>query len=146
MGNAISKLLHLSSPPDNSGIHSALFFSTSTRRMTYHSFNPELKRHDMYNSLAVPEYARISATRLRVASHNLRVETGRWQRLERKDRVCTCNGVSVQDETHSLLFCPNTANIRASFPALFPCRSVKELFENPCLGYVVMLCHRVINA
>ena len=146
MGNAISKLLRLTTPPDNTDIHSSLLFSVSTKRVTYRGFNPELKRHEMYKSLVVPEYARISATRLRVASHNLRVETGRWQRLERKDRVCSCDGVSVQDETHSLLFCPNTANIRASFPALFPCRSVNELFEKECLDQVVIFCHRVINS
>ena len=139
-------LLRLTTPPDNTDIHSSLLFSVSTKRVTYRGFNPELKRHEMYKSLVVPEYARISATRLRVASHNLRVETGRWQRLERKDRVCSCDGVSVQDETHSLLFCPNTANIRASFPALFPCRSVNELFEKECLDQVVIFCHRVINS
>ena len=42
--------------------------------------------------------------RFRVGSHNLPVETGRWSRKDREDRVCEVCGV-VGDEVHYLYNC-----------------------------------------
>ena len=49
-------------------------------------------------------------TRLRLSSHKLRIETGRWQRLPVEERLCTCG--AVQDEIHVLQSCPLTKYLR----------------------------------
>ena len=47
----------------------------------------------------------------RLSSHKLRIETGRWSRIPREERLCPClNG--VQTEKHVLLHCEHTQDIR----------------------------------
>ena len=43
-------------------------------------------------------------------SQNLKVETGRWRRQPRAERVCQCDREKVQDEKHVLLECTLTAD------------------------------------
>ena len=66
----------------------------------------------------IPDFQRTAFTRLRVMSHRLKVETGRWSRIPAAQRVCPCDGVSVQDEEHVLLACPDTQHLRQRFPRL----------------------------
>ena len=66
----------------------------------------------------IPDYQRTSYTRLRVMSHSLKVETGRWSRIPADQRVCPCDGVSVQDEEHVLVACPRTQHLRQQHPRL----------------------------
>ena len=47
--------------------------------------------------------------RLRLSSHTLRIETGRYSRarLERHERVSQiCNSLDIEDEYHFILICP----------------------------------------
>lgn len=63
--------------------------SNRTKSKTYLEINPDLAVHSVYSSISphFPENHRISFTRLRLSSHRLRVETGRWQRIPRDQRV-----------------------------------------------------------
>ena len=109
----------------------------ATKFQTYCTeLNPDLEVHDAYGkSVFLPDYMRISFTRLRVMSHNLKVEKGRWSRMPRINRVCQCNRRSVQDEKHVLLECPLSANVRLqyqmlpldSMSSLMKCNKVKDL-------------------
>ena len=55
--------------------------NTSTRHVTYKLMNPSLEVNYIYSQYAsVPEFQRIAFTRLRLMSHRLRIETGRWTR------------------------------------------------------------------
>lgn len=57
---------------------------------------------------------------LRTGSHWLAVETGRWQRLEREQRVCPhCDVAAIEDEAHMLFDCPFYAGLRLQYAALF---------------------------
>ena len=87
-----------------------------TKFTTYKLINPEITPHRIYksNTHKVPEYLRISFTRMRTSSHRLRVETGRWARIHHDRRLCECN-LDVQDEEHVLNNCPFVANIRQQF-------------------------------
>ena len=59
--------------------------------------NSGLDVHKIYKkSVYIPDYLRVSFTRLRLMSHNLKIETGRWSRLPREARVCTCNSVQYK--------------------------------------------------
>ena len=49
-----------------------------------------------------------------MSSHHLKVETGRWARIEAANRVCDC-GNGIQDESHVLFVCPKTESVREKF-------------------------------
>ena len=88
--------------------------TTSTKRLMYASINPEFNLIPVYTrSLVVPEYHRRAYTRLRLSSHRLRIETGRWSRTPREERMCPCSQ-GVQTEEHALCDCPITQGIRSS--------------------------------
>ena len=64
--------------------------------MLYKQFNPNLVSFTDY-----PLF-----TRLRLSSHSMPIETGRWRRVLRKDRLCpTCN--TLGDEKHYIYTCPD---------------------------------------
>ena len=77
----------------------------------------------MYGHSFIDERDRIMFTRLRLSSHNLNVEKGRWSRINREDRLCEC-GLAVQDESHILLDCPVTSDLRIDF------NINRDLYEN----------------
>ena len=123
----------------------------ATKLQTYCSeLNPGLERHDAYGkSVFLPDYIRVAFTRLRLMSHNLKVETGRWCRLPRRERVCQCDRAKVQDEKHVLLECPLSAHVRQrqryqtlpldSISSLMNCKNVIDLcnFVNDTLNIYI---------
>ena len=117
----------------------------TSRRLLYLSVNPSLSKCCVYDrNVFVPEHMRISFTRLRVSSHRLRSETGRWSRIPMAERKCPC-GV-IQSEEHVLLTCPLTAELRESNPTL-PFHSLSELLcPTPENCFIVCkFCHDVLN-
>ena len=61
---------------------------------------------------------RSALTKIRISSHNLRIESGRYgrQRIERSDRVCTvCNSGEIEDEYHFILICPAYSDFRKNY-------------------------------
>ena len=83
--------------------------SDTTKRVAYKNMNPELNVHPLY-SCNLDEYKRIELTRLRLISHNLRIETQRWSRIEAENRLCNCG--LMQNEEHVLCNCILTQFIR----------------------------------
>ena len=69
----------------------------------YKSINPNLIPHK--DEKGILEHERILITRYRCGAHNLRIETGRWQRIDREQRLCQCNE-SVQTLLHVVTQCP----------------------------------------
>ena len=62
----------------------------------YRQFNPELK------ALSTTTHRNLS--RLRLSSHNMPIETGRWSRVLRENRICqTCKVIG--DESHYIYDC-----------------------------------------
>lgn len=52
---------------------------------------------------------RVALSKLRLSSHQLRIETGRHapNRIERNQRKCLlCNSPDIEDEYHFVLICP----------------------------------------
>ena len=90
----------------------------ATKFMTYvNTLNPGLSVSPIYNTdTYIPDYQRVAFTRMRVMSHRLKVETGRWSRIPADQRVCPCDGTSVQDEEHVLVACPRTQHLRQRLP------------------------------
>ena len=120
--------------------------SSRTRHEFYSHINPSMSLSYVYTPLStIPEYQRIAFTRLRLMSHRLRIETGRWTRpktpLER--RLCKCG--SVQTEEHALLNCPLTAHLRSDFLNDFS--DIVSLFNLSAVSAypVTHLCYEVLN-
>lgn len=120
---------------------------SSTKYVTYRSvLNPSLSVHKVYSSSEyIPDYIRTSFTRLRLMSHNLKVETGRWSRTPPPLRHCICDRSEVQDEQHVLLQCPLVNDLRGSFHTL-NFQSVSELWSNDddCVNMCTFI-HRVLQ-
>ena len=88
---------------------------TSSKATTYKTINPDLSLHTVYTSSDyINERERLVFTRFRLSSHHLKVETGRWARIEAANRVCDC-GNGIQDESHVLFVCPKTESVREKF-------------------------------
>ena len=81
-----------------------------TKLRTYLDLNPDLVVNPIYSDLAVNELQRIKVTRLRLSSHNLKIETGRWSRIPREQRTCLCG--EVQTEQHVICDCELTRACR----------------------------------
>ena len=95
--------------------------ANKTKFRTYaEAMNPELSVHPIYMSREyIPDYVRQSFSRIRLQSHNLKVETGRWSRVPREQRLCDrCDAQAVQDEAHVLLTCTYTEPIRQRYQQL----------------------------
>ena len=91
----------------------------STKRQTYLTMNPSLCANRIYSrATQAPEHQRRAFTRLRLSAHSLRIETGRWSRLPREERLCACQTDSVQSESHVVCECPLTQHIRDNYPEL----------------------------
>ena len=54
---------------------------------------------------------RIGITKIRLSSHSLYVERGRWLKIQKDKRVCIICNV-IEDEYHCLVECPRFINER----------------------------------
>jgi len=107
--------------------------STKSKLLAYCAMNPQLSIHPIYkrsNNL-IPEHQRQAFTRLRLVSHKLRIETGRWARIPREQRLCSCG--DIQTEEHVICHCRISQNIRElnphmtfEFPDFF-CNTNKDI-------------------
>ena len=69
-----------------------------------------------YLDLTRKNPSRKALVKLRISSHKLRIETGRYDNIPRDERLCNlCNCNRIEDETHFLLDCPSFSSIRDMF-------------------------------
>lgn len=104
--------------------------SSRTKLSLYHLINPMGVVHSIYTRRRdfIPEYCRLAFTRMRLSSHRLRVETGRWARIPREQRRCPCG--QVQDEEHVLLLCPLSDHLR---PLGAPVPIFPDILQDACV-------------
>ena len=92
----------------------------------YKSFNPDLVPPDVQKAYAY------KFIRLRLSSHSMPIETGRWRLVARENRLCeTCN--TLGDEKHYIYHCPNidrtNINDIPEFKALDKYNKLEQLIE-----------------
>ena len=80
---------------------------------TYYDINPNCNSEHMKNYIDMLELERITLTRFRTGSHNLKIETGRHNKIQREQRLCKCNQ-SIQTLRHIILSCNLLDEIRPS--------------------------------
>ena len=76
-----------------------------------------------------------------MSSHYLKIETGRWSRIPREQRLCDCG--SVQSEIHVLLSCPLLQYLRISYGDL-DFSSIDNLMNTDNHPYLAKYIHEVL--
>ena len=69
-----------------------------------------------YLDLTRKNASRKALVKLRISSHKLLIETGRYDNIPRNERMCNvCNRKTIEDEIHFLLDCPSYSSLRDMF-------------------------------
>lgn len=106
-------------------------------------FNLSLSAHDVYSADEyIPYFYRTPFTRLRLMSHKLSVEMGRWHRTPANLRTCSCDNTAVQKEEHVLMSCPLSDDCRNRYQIL-DFRNMNSLLNETV--HVVELCRYVYD-
>ena len=150
-GKVLSKIKNIGFQYDYYGeslasAKNAIRLSNTTRRTTYLTLNPELVINDLYSgSFSIPEFARIAVTRLRTSSHRLKIESGRWARIPRDLRLCSCG--EIQNEDHVLLRCPISQDLRSTFPLTANYGSASQLLNAsyPDIVNIGYFCTKILD-
>lgn len=107
--SALLQLRHNIVEADIEQTKNRIRLSDKTKLITYRELCPDLSSCTIYNT-NVNELLRMKVTRLRLSSHNLAIEMGRWSRIERERRLCACG--QIQTEHHVLCDCILTFQYR----------------------------------
>ena len=102
--------------------------ANTTKRKEYLSINPQLKPNEIYHCQNVLETHRRAYTRMRLGSHKLKIETGRWARIPREQRLCQCRE-EIQTEEHVILKCSQTEHLRINLVEINSCNNIAEVFQ-----------------
>ena len=114
--------------------------ANTTRRRGYYALNPTLTTHAVYSSL-VQEHHRIAFTRLRLSSHNLPYEMGRWARIPPENRMCPCG--SMQTDAHIILQCEILRDQRLE--QIRNCLNLADFFDNLDIFDICKFCKNVLD-
>ena len=119
---------------------------SATKYITYKSvLNPSMIVHKVYSDIQyIPDYMRQAFSRLRLMSHDLKIETGRWSRIPREMRRCQCDGLSVQTEYHVLVSCTLTRLLRIKYD-LNRIQNLDDLFEHGEISIVCKYIYESLN-
>ena len=115
-----------------------------TKTVTYRNINPSFSVHSMYTSADkyIADYRRTEMTRFRVGSHRLKVETGRWSRVPREQRTCSCVVGGVQDEEHVVFQCEYTRDLREKYEVEDEQTLVEVLDDIDNVDFIYEIMHR----
>ena len=122
MNNVTQKIRNLAGDQDN-----------HYKYWVYLEMNPELKPSPFLNRI---DLIGKSMTKFRVGSHLLKIETGRWSRLKRDQRLCSTCG-ELGDEFHALYYCSDVyrgdlANLPPRIADIWEYEGVNTLFKRLC--------------
>ena len=86
----------------------------NTNNSKLHFLNYFKKEFKTENYLKIKNFEnRRALTKIRTSSHTLAIETGRWSKTERKNRLCEqCTENIIEDEIHFLFDCKKYSNDR----------------------------------
>lgn len=150
MGRRLQYLESLPTTPSQSErflskVKNSIHQSNSSRRLSYLDMNPSLEIHpstDPKSPLIIAEQNRIALTRLRLGSHYLRIETGRWSRIPRENRLCHCQR-DIQMEEHVLLSCTISDPLRIQMN--INAQTLSDLFKDTIMTRVAEYCKLILS-
>ena len=107
---------------DNANQELIMSINTSTKLQAYSNFKYDTE-YEPYLKYIHNKKHKFALSRLRLSAHSLAVETGRYDRTPREDRLCAhCNMNQHENEYHFLLVCPLYIDIRPKYFAPYYCR------------------------
>ena len=87
----------------------------NSKLRTYKEFKQDLRLEKYLTCVSVRAH-RIALTKLRTSAHQLRIETGRYKKLEEAERKCLlCDLGEMESEIHFLTQCPFFCKRRKNF-------------------------------
>lgn len=96
--------------------------NNSSRLASYSLFKHEFKLEKYLSYIPDKKY-QIALTKLRLSSHDLAIETGRYTNIDRQLRICRkCNMGFIENEYHFLLVCTNYRDLRQKYFKPYYCR------------------------
>ena len=88
-------------------LHSSLFL--------YRKFKTTFELATYLQKVESPKLRKF-LSKIRLSSHNLNIEEGRYRNEARPQRVCNlCDKRDIEDEFHFIIVCPIYSNIRSKF-------------------------------
>ena len=109
-----------------------------SRYKSYLKLNPSLTRSGLYNRY-LPYYKLREVTRLKVISHNLEIDVGRYQFKNVNERLCSCG--EIETEEHFLMQCCQYTHIRQKYlPPNLPLHVHLDSNYTPDLVYELQKC------
>ena len=97
-------------------------------------------------------YIRVALTKIRLGSHNLMIERGRWQKIDIIERQCfTCG--KLDDELHAIAECKLYTSWRRQYlpkwlydkPSMFKLINFLDSAKNKDIRNFGIFCHKVID-
>ena len=93
----------------------------SPRLQSYSIFKHQLEL-EKYLDVIHEKKSQISLSRFRTSSHDLKIESGRYNSTPRQRRLCrSCSMNKVEDEYHFLLVCPKYRELRLKYFKAYYC-------------------------
>ena len=108
--------------------------NTSPKLQSYCIFKEDSQLEPYIDAIKQTKY-RFALSRLRLSSHSLAIETGRYTGIPRSERICTfCNMNVVENEFHFLLSCPQYINLQRKYLPAYYCswpslHKLKSIFQ-----------------
>ena len=89
--------------------------NNSSRLLMYARFKHEFEMEHYLDFITEKKY-KIALTKFRLSSHDLAIERGRFEHIERNNRLCRyCNLNMIENEYHFLLVCPLYRDLRKKY-------------------------------
>ena len=128
--------------------NNTLIQDVSEHRLFRHIDHPHILAS--YLSFISEDYVRIALSRLRLGSHNLMIERGRWEKPKRlfRNRLCeVCN--EIEDEYHVIFKCSRYSDIRGKYigksivkkPSMFKLINLIESEDYVVVRKLGLFCH-----
>ena len=96
--------------------------NNSQRLASYSRIKHSFESESYLDYISERKY-KIALSKFRLSSHNLEIETGRYNSISRSERICRlCQMNVVQDEFHFLLTCTTYTNLRRKYFKPYYCR------------------------
>ena len=87
----------------------------------YARFKHEFEMEHYLDFITEKKY-KIALTKFRLSSHDLAIERGRFEHIERNNRLCRyCNLNMIENEYHFLLVCPLYRDLRKKYFQIYYC-------------------------
>ena len=87
----------------------------NSQKLEFYNVFKDSYTPSIYLDVTTKNRNRKTPVKLRISNHKLYIETGRYDKISRCDRICHVCGLDIEDEIHFLFNCPKYSSIRDDF-------------------------------